>query len=58
MEVDNVNYKDDGVYLFSKANAYTNGLNAEPGCLRACVALLNSLDLKLNPPLRAKTRPV
>ena len=34
---------------FSKAAAYTIGLNAEPGCLLACVTLLNSLDLKLNP---------
>ena len=34
------------------------GLNAEPGCLRAWVALLNSLFLKLNPPETAFTLPV
>ena len=40
----------EGEKLFSKANAYINGLNAEPGCLSACVALLNSLFIKLKPP--------
>ena len=43
---------------FSKAAAYTIGLKAEPGCLFACVTLLNSLDLKLNPPTNAFTSPV
>ena len=33
-------------------------MNAEPGCLEACVALLNSLFLKLKPPLNASTLPV
>ena len=37
---------------FSKAAAYTIGLNADPGCLLACVTLLNSLDLKLNHQLK------
>ena len=43
---------------FSRAAAYTIGLNAEPGCLLAWVTLLNSLDLKLNPPTKALTSPV
>ena len=43
---------------FLRAKAYIKGLNAEPGCLNACVALLNSLFLKLNPPLNANTLPV
>ena len=33
------------------------GLKADPGCLLACVTLLNSLDLKLNPPTKALTSP-
>ena len=37
---ENLNYdidqiKVDGVKLFSKAKAYINGLNADPGCLKA-----------------------
>ena len=44
--------------MFSKANAYMKGLNADPGCLNACVDLLNSLFLKLNPPDIAKILPV
>ena len=43
---------------FSSAAAQTIGLNAEPGCLFACVTLLNSLDLKLKPPTKALTSPV
>ena len=34
------------------------GLNAEPGCLFACVTLLNSLALKSKPPAKALTSPV
>ncbi len=41
---------EEGEKLFSNAKAYINGLNAEPGCLSACVALLNSLFIKLKPP--------
>ena len=44
--------------LFSKAKAYTKGLKADPGCLFACEALLNSLFLKLKPPELAFTLPV
>ena len=34
------------------------GLNADPGCLLACVALLNSLLWKLYPPERANILPL
>jgi hypothetical protein len=34
------------------------GLKADPGCLFACVTLLNSLVLKLKPPTKARTSPV
>ena len=47
-----------GAKPFSNAAAYTIGLKAEPGCLLACVTLLNSLFLKLNPPTKAYTSPV
>src|SRR5207302_6675408 len=48
----------DGVYPLSSADEYTIGLNDDPGCRYACVARLNWLWSKENPPTIASTRPV
>jgi hypothetical protein len=40
------------------AVARTNGLKEEPGCRSACVARLNWLSRKLEPPTMALTAPV
>ena len=47
----------EGVNPCLSADIYTKGLNADPGCLLAWVALLNSLVLKLKPPVKANTLP-
>ncbi len=48
----------EGGILLASAEAYTIGLNDDPGCRMACRARLNFEWVKSRPPISARTPPV